>query len=96
MTTNNQYVFVNGMKEDGEADGFPLYVFDYGVGIGDAQGFGSGGGGIGSGDGGHGSEAGPSEVIIDKEFDENLEIFEVEIVARQEHLFLQLEVNQKF
>jgi hypothetical protein len=59
MTTNNQDVFMNGMREDGEGDGFPLSVFDYGVGIGEAQGF-------GSVHGGHGSEADPSEVKIDK------------------------------
>jgi len=42
-------------------------------------------GGVGSGDGGHGSKVGPSEVIIDKEHSENnLEIFEVEVVVRHE------------
>ncbi len=96
MTTNNRYVFINGVRDDGEGDGFPLYVFDYGVGINEAQGFGSGGGGVGSGDDGHGFEAGLSEIIIDKEFDENLEIFEAEVVTWQEHLFFQLELNQKF
>jgi hypothetical protein len=36
MTTNNQDVFMNGVRKDGEGEGFPLYVFDYGVGIGEA------------------------------------------------------------
>jgi hypothetical protein len=58
MITNNQDMFMNGMREDGEGDGFPLSVFDYGVDIGEAQGF-------GSGHGGHGFETNPSEVKID-------------------------------
>jgi hypothetical protein len=75
MITNNQNMFMNGMKEDGEGEGFPLSVYDYGVGIGEAQGF-------GNGDGGHGSKVGPNEVIIDKELDEiNLEIFETKIIC---------------
>ncbi len=77
---------MNGVREDGElGEGYPLSMFDYGVGIGEAQGFksGGGGGGVGSGDGGHGFEASPSEVIIDRELDENdLEIFETEVVAQ--------------
>jgi hypothetical protein len=37
MIVNSQNVFMNGVKEDGELEeGFPLYVFDYGVGIGEA------------------------------------------------------------
>jgi hypothetical protein len=59
---------MNGVKEYGEGDAFPLSMFYYGVGIGETQGF-------GSGDGGHGSEVGFNEIIIDKEFNENLEIF---------------------
>jgi hypothetical protein len=59
---------MNGVKEDGEEDEFPLSMFDYGVGINEAQGF-------GSGDGGQGSEVGFNEIIIDKKFNENLEIF---------------------
>jgi len=44
-------------------------VIDYGVSIGEAHGF-------GSGDGGHGFEASPNEVVIDRKFGENdLEIF---------------------
>lgn len=70
MTVNNQNVFINGVKKDGElGEGFPLSVPDYGVGISEAQGFGSGGGGgVGNGDGEHGFEVGPSEVIIDRKF----------------------------
>ncbi len=37
MITNNQDMFMNGMREDGEGDGFPLSMFDYGVDIGEAQ-----------------------------------------------------------
>jgi hypothetical protein len=59
---------MNGVKKDEEGDGFPLSMFDYGVGISEAQGF-------GSGDGVHGSEVGLNEIIIDKKFNENLEIF---------------------
>jgi hypothetical protein len=33
MIVDNQNVFMNGMKEDGEGEGFPLSVYDYGVGI---------------------------------------------------------------
>ncbi len=64
--------------EDGElGERCPLSMFDYGVGISEAQGFKSGGG-----DSGHGFEASPSEVIIDKDLDENdLEIFETKAVA---------------
>jgi hypothetical protein len=48
-------------------------MFDYGVSIGEAHGF-------GSGDGGHGFEASPREVVIDRKFGENdLEIFEVDM-----------------
>jgi hypothetical protein len=36
MNVDNQDVFMNGVKEDGEGEGFPLFVFDYGVGIGEA------------------------------------------------------------
>jgi hypothetical protein len=76
---------MNGVKEDGElGEGCPLSM--YGVDIGEAQGFksgGGGGGGVGSGDGGHGFEASPNEVIIDREFDENdLEIFETEVIVQ--------------
>jgi hypothetical protein len=72
---------MNGVKEDGElGEGCPLSM--YGVDTGEAQGFKSGGGGVGNGDGGHGFEASPNEVIIDREFDEsNLEIFETEVVV---------------
>ncbi len=77
---------MNGMREDGElGEGYPLSMSDYGVGISETQGFRSsgGGGGVGSGDGGHGFEASPSEVIIDRELDENdLEIFETKVVAQ--------------
>jgi hypothetical protein len=60
-------------------EGFLLFVFDYGVSISEAQGFGNGGGGVGSGDCGHGFEASPNEVVIDRKLGENdLEIFEIE------------------
>jgi hypothetical protein len=36
MTVDNQDVFMNGVKEEGEGEGFLLFVFDYGVGIGEA------------------------------------------------------------
>jgi hypothetical protein len=37
MTVNNQNVFINGVKKDGElGEGFPLSVPDYGVGISEA------------------------------------------------------------
>jgi hypothetical protein len=75
MTVNSQDVFMNGVRKDGERERFLLSMFDYGVSIGEAQGF-------GSGDGGHGFEANPSEVVIDRKFGGNdLEIFEVEIVT---------------
>ncbi len=77
---------MNGMREDGElGEEYPLSMSDYGVGISETQGFKSsgGGGGFGCGDGGHGFEASPSEVIIDRELDENdLEIFETKVVAQ--------------
>jgi hypothetical protein len=47
----------------GRGKGFPLSVYDYGVGIGEVQGF-------GNGDGGHGSKLGPNKVIIDRKLDE--------------------------
>jgi hypothetical protein len=73
-------MFMNGVREDGEREGFLLFVFDYGVSISEAQGFGSSGGGVGSGDSGHGFEASPSEVVIDKKLGENdLDIFEIEV-----------------
>ncbi len=97
MIADNRDVFMNVVREDGEGEGFPLSVFDYGVSIGEARGFGNGGGGVESGDGGHGFEASPSEVIIDRKLGENdLEIFEVEVATQQKQLFLQLELNQKF
>lgn len=66
---------MNGMKEDGEGEGFPLSVYDYGVGIGEVQGF-------GNGDGGHGSKLGPNKVIIDRKLDEiDWEIFETKIIC---------------
>ncbi len=69
-------MFTNGMRKDGEREGFFLSAFDYGVSIGEAHGFGSGDGGVGSGDSGHGFEASPSEVVIDRKLGENdLEIF---------------------
>jgi hypothetical protein len=40
MIADSQNVFMNGMKEDGEREGFPLSMYDYGVGIGEAQGLG--------------------------------------------------------
>jgi len=55
MTVDNRYVFMNGVRKEGEGEGFLLFVSNYGVGIGEAQGFGNGGGG-------HGSEASPNEV----------------------------------
>ncbi len=76
MIADSWYVFMNGEREDGEREWFLLFVFDYGVSIGAAQGF-------GSGDGGHGFEANPNEIVIDRKLGENdLEIFEVEIVRR--------------
>jgi hypothetical protein len=69
MIADSQNVFMYGMREDGEGEGFLLSMYDYGVGIGEAQGF-------WSGDGGHGSRVGPNEVIIDRNIDEiDLEIF---------------------
>ncbi|CAM6014601.1 unnamed protein product [Sphagnum balticum] len=80
MIANSQDVFMNGMREDGEKEGFLLSAFDYGVSIGEAHGFGSGGGEVGSGDSGHGFVASPSDVVIDRKLGENdLEIFEVEV-----------------
>jgi hypothetical protein len=55
MTVDNQDLFMNGVREDGEGEGFPLFVSNYGVGIGEAQGF-------GNGDGGQGFEASLNEV----------------------------------
>jgi hypothetical protein len=55
MTIDNRYVFMNGVREEGEGEGFPLFVSNYGVGICEAQGFGNGGGG-------HGFEASFNEV----------------------------------
>jgi len=63
MIADSQNVFMNGMKEDGEGEGFLLSMYDYGVGIGEVQGF-------GNGDGGHGSKLGPNKIIIDKKLDE--------------------------
>jgi hypothetical protein len=36
MNVDNWDVFMNGVKEDGKGEGFPLFVSDYGVGIGEA------------------------------------------------------------
>jgi hypothetical protein len=54
MTIDSQDLFMNGVREDGEGEGFPLFVSDY-DGIGEAQGF-------GNGDGGQGLEASPNEL----------------------------------
>jgi hypothetical protein len=36
MTVDSRDVFVNGVREDGVGEGFPLFVYNYGVGIGEA------------------------------------------------------------
>jgi len=76
MNANSQNVFMNGVTKDGE--GFLLFITDYGIGIGEVQGVGSGEGGLDL-----------KQVLminVDRMFNENnLEIFEVEVVALQKH-----------
>jgi hypothetical protein len=64
---------MNGMRQEGEGEGFPLFVCGYGVGIGEAQ-------GLGTVVVGTDLRQVLMKLIIDKKFSENdLKFFEAKV-----------------